>query len=64
MTSLFRILITACFLLFSGLTLAKETVRVGVLQYGTVNWEMQAIRNTGLQNNYDIQVVCVENKTN
>ena len=59
MTSLFRILITACFLLFSGLTLAKETVRVGVLQYGTVNWEMQAIRNTGLQNNYDIQVEVV-----
>lgn len=63
MTVLPRILLLLS-LLFSGLVLvkdahAKDVVRVGVLQYGTVNWEMQAIEHLGLQNNYDIQVEAV-----
>jgi NitT/TauT family transport system substrate-binding protein len=38
---------------------AAETVRVGVLAFGTVNWELQAMQNAGLDaaNGVDLQVV-------
>lgn len=63
MTALPRILFLLS-LLFSSLVLAKDAfakdvVRVGVLQYGTVNWEMQAIEHLGLQKNDDIQVEAI-----
>ena len=62
MTALPRILFLLS-LLFSSLVLAKDAfakdvVRVGVLQYGTVNWEMQAIEHLGLQKNIYSGVTC------
>lgn len=38
---------------------AQETVRVGVLQFGTVNWELEAMKQAGLdrQNGVSVEIV-------
>lgn len=38
---------------------ARETVRVGVLQFGTVNWELDAMKRAGLDKKHGIDVEVV-----
>ncbi|MCB1774237.1 MAG: ABC transporter substrate-binding protein [Gammaproteobacteria bacterium] len=51
-------------LVFTGNIWAAQTVRVGVLQFGTVNWEMDVIQRHGLDqaNGIELQVVPLSSK--
>lgn len=52
-------LAVAASLLVSASAVAAETVRVGVLKFGTVNWELNAMKANGLDaaNGVDVEVV-------
>ncbi len=43
-------------MLISGIINAAETVRVGTLQFGTVNWELDTARHYGLDTEQDIRI--------
>lgn len=43
-------------LFFSQIAEAVEKVRVGVLRFGTVNWELDTIRHHGIDNKYNIDL--------
>ena len=51
-------------MLISGIVNAAETVRVGTLQFGTVNWELDTARHYGLdtEQNIRIEVMSYANK--
>lgn len=44
----FWVLLSAALLAFAGGAQATETVRVGALAFGTVNWELDAVKRHGL----------------
>ena len=38
----------------------SEKIRIGSLQYGSVNWELKFIKNSGLEEKNDIEIEIVE----
>jgi len=60
MRSLWSTLIAAGLLMLSGAALADAIpIKVGVLKFGTVNWELKALKNAGFDksNGIDVQIV-------
>lgn len=51
-------------LLFNFNIYAQEKLRVGVLAYGTVNWELEVLKNNALdkKNNFELEVVKLASK--
>jgi NitT/TauT family transport system substrate-binding protein len=62
------VLTAATALLCAGLTLqsvrAAETIRVGVLKFGTVNWEIDTIRTHGLDTKAGVTISALELASN
>lgn len=58
MIKYFRILTFACLLLHAGFASGndRQVVRVGVLQFGTVNWELDVIKHHNLDSKYGIDL--------
>jgi len=65
---LLRLAITALAGVLTSATLAAESVRVGVLKFGTVNWELDTIKTHGLDGkngvSLDIRFFAGEDATN
>ena len=55
MRSIVKALVAAA-VLWSGSALAAETVRVGVLKFGTVNWELDAMKRNGIDAKHGVDV--------
>ncbi|MEG3765409.1 ABC transporter substrate-binding protein [Alteromonas sp. 14N.309.X.WAT.G.H12] len=53
------LLLAVSSLLFSPALFAANTLRVGVLQYGTVNWEIQTIQELKLEKTYNVSLSVV-----
>lgn len=53
---LLAILLTLYTALLSAPALATDTLRIGLLKFGTVNWELQALQNLGLDKKYGFKL--------
>ena len=56
---LVKSLAVVVFSLFAISAVSAGTVKVGVLKFGTVNWELKALKNAGFdkQNGFDLEIV-------
>jgi len=54
----FRLILLSCAVLFSSFSFAveKPTLRIAVLAFGTVNWELSTLKNQKLLENADFQL--------
>jgi len=54
----FRLILLSCALLFASFSFAAEkpTLRIAVLAFGTVNWELSTLKNQKLLENADFQL--------
>ncbi|MBU2978150.1 transporter substrate-binding domain-containing protein [Alteromonas sp. C1M14] len=53
------LLLTVSSMVFSPFLFAANELRVGILQYGTVNWEIQAIQERHLENAFNLSLSVV-----
>ncbi len=62
MTFVIRLIVTTCIVLASQLATASDlpTVKVGVLSYGTINWEIDTIKHHRLDEKYGVNVEAVK----